>query len=423
MIEENKLCTGEKMNPSLLKERREKLGNLLKNGEAVIIFAAEEPQGISKFLQNNNFLYFTCLYDTMEAIYVCSKNNDKTQEILFIQRNVPEEIVWDGAKLYPEEAEKISEIKRIKFLDEFEKSILPILQTTEKVYVNTGMAKLNKPLNRAMYFISNIRDRILHISFAEATQLMRPLRQIKDDTEISYLTKAIEITGLGLDSMFQNARVGMYEYELEAMLQYEMRRKGLPFFGFTPIIASGVNATTLHYKTNSTQIQDNELILCDVGASYNNYSADITRTFPIAKKFSDRQKAVYSEVLNVQKTIISMVKPGIGMTDLNKKTGELIGEACVRLGLITDPKDFTKYYMHSVGHQLGMDTHDLGARDAILEKGMVITIEPGIYIPDEKIGVRIEDDILVTDDSCRNLSYMIPKEVEELEAIRQKALK
>jgi len=243
---------------------------------------------------------------------------------------------------------------------------------------------------------------------------------LKDEIEISYLSNAIEITGIGLNSIFEKAEVGMYEYELEALLQYEMKRRGLPYFGFAPIIASGVNAATLHYKKNNTQIKENELVLCDVGALYNNYSADITRTFPIAKTFDSRQKAVYSEVLNIQKTIISMVKPGVGMADLNKTTCDMIGEACVRLGLIKEPQDYKKYYMHSVGHHLGMDTHDLGTRDSILEKGMVITIEPGIYIPEENIGVRIEDDILVTEDSYKNLSYMIPKEVEELEALRQK---
>jgi len=410
------------MEPNILRERREKLGGLLENQDVVIIFSAEEPVGIGKFLQNNNFLYLTGLYEAAEAVLVCYKQQNKVHEVLFIQRNIPEEIVWDGVKMYPEEAKELSEIKTIKFIDEFEKFILPILSNATKLYINSGSQKLDKPLNKALFFISKVRERALHLSYVEANQLMRPLRQTKDETEISYLSKAIEITGIGLNTIFKEARAGMYEYELEAMLQYEMRRRGLPFFGFAPIIAGGVNATTLHYKKNCTKINDNELVLCDVGALYNNYSADITRTFPIAKTFTERQKTVYNEVLSVQKAIIAMIKPGVGMTDLNKKTGELIGEACVKLGLITDPNEFRKYYMHGVGHHLGMDTHDLGARDSVLEKGMVITVEPGIYIPEENIGIRIEDDILVTENGHENLSYMIPKEVEELEAIRQKAL-
>ena len=406
------------MDMELLKSRREKLGKSLNNGELVVIFAAEEPRGISKFLQNNNFLYLTGLYETPEAVFTCWKQKDTVYETIFIQRNNPEMIVWDGAKLYPEEAKEISGIEKIKFLDEFEDSLLPSLSQSNKVFINTGLHSLKKPLNKPLYFVSSVRDRFPQLNFAEANILMTPLRQIKDESEIEYLTKAIEITGYGLDSIFKNAKSGMHEYELEAMLYYEMRRRGLDHYGFAPIIAGGVNATTLHYKQNNTIIKENELVLCDCGALFKNYSADITRTFPIAKTFSKRQKEVYNEVLNVQKAIISMIKPGIQMTELNEKTGEMIGAACVKLGLITDPKDYKKYYMHSIGHHLGMDTHDIGARDSVLEEGMIITIEPGIYIPDENIGVRIEDDILVTSDSHRNLSFMIPKEIEEIEKFR-----
>ena len=408
------------MDSSIFKSRREKLGASLENGDMLIIFSADEPSGISRFLQNNNFLYLTGIVDVSEAVYALYKSNEKTHEMLFIKRNIPEKIVWDGAKMYPEEAQELSGIENIKFVDEFEDTILMSLNISKKVYINAGLQQLRKPLTPALFFVSKVKERVIHLSFHDVNQLMMPLRSIKDQTEIDNLTKAIEITGIGLDSIFRNAKAGMHEYELEAMLFYEMRRRGLTQFGFAPIIACGVNATTLHYIKNDTQIQDNELVLCDVGALYNNYSADITRTFPIEENFSDRQKEVYSAVLNVQKAIIEMIKPGVGMADLNKKTTELIGEACVKLGLIEDPKDYTKYYMHSVGHHLGMDTHDLGPRDSILKEGMVITVEPGIYIPEEKIGVRIEDDILVTADGHKNLSYMIPKEVEELEAIRSK---
>ena len=408
------------MNSSIFKGRRERLGNSLENGDIVIIFSASDPEGISRFLQNNNFLYLTGIVDVSEAILALAKTNDKINEMLFIKRNIPERIVWDGAKMYPEEAKELSGIDNIKFVDEFDDVILGNLFVSKKVYINAGLQQLKKPLTPALFFISKVRDRIIHLSFHDVNQLMMPLRQFKEQIEIDNLSKAIEITGIGLDSIFKNAKAGMYEYELEAMLFYEMRRRGLTHFGFAPIIACGVNATTLHYIDNDTQIKDNELVLCDVGALFNNYSADITRTFPIGDKFTNRQKEVYSAVLNVQKTIIEMIKPGVGMTDLNQKTGELIGEACMKLGLINDPKDYRKYYMHSIGHHLGMDTHDLGPRDSILKEGMVITVEPGIYIPEEKIGVRIEDDILVTAEGYKNLSFMIPKEIEELEALRRK---
>ncbi|MCK4653865.1 MAG: M24 family metallopeptidase, partial [Candidatus Cloacimonetes bacterium] len=201
----------------------------------------------------------------------------------------------------------------------------------------------------------------------------------------------------------------------EALLIYEARKNGIKHMAFKPIIASGKNAATLHYEKNNSKIGKNDLVLLDVGASYNNYSADISRTFPVSGKFTKRQKAVYEEVLNINKAIIKMIKPGVSLPDLNKRTIELITEALIRLKLIKDKKDYKKYYMHSVCHHLGMDAHDIGKRDSILKAGNIITVEPGIYIPEEKIGVRIEDDILVTKDGYKNLSENIPKEIKELE--------
>ena len=406
------------MNSDLLKTRREKLKNLLNNGDLVIVFSAEEPTGITNLLQNNNFLYLTGLNEVQEAIYICAKINDTCSEALFIQRNIPERIVWDGEKMYPDEATKLSGIEKVKFLDEFDMDIMGYFYNSSKVFVNYGVTHPKRPLNKGLYFISNVRERFVHLEFAEVNQLMIPLRQIKDHIEIEYMSKAIEITGIGLDSIFKSAKVGMYEYELEAVLFYEMRRRGLTQFGFAPIIATGINATTLHYKKNNSQIMENDLVLCDVGALYNNYSADITRTFPINNKFTHRQKEIYTEVLNCQKTIISLIKPNISMVDLNNKTVELIGESCLKLKLTTDVKDYKKYYMHSIGHHLGMDTHDIGPRNSVLAEGMVITVEPGIYVSEERIGVRIEDDVLVTKEGCKVLSNMIPKEIDELERIR-----
>jgi Xaa-Pro aminopeptidase len=198
-----------------------------------------------------------------------------------------------------------------------------------------------------------------------------------------------------------------------------MQKNGVQRWGFAPIIAAGINAATLHYKQNNCLIAQNDMILMDVGASYQNYSADITRCFPISGKFSPRQREVYLEVLAVQKEIIAMIKPGISMVQLNEKTNELIQQALIRLGLINEPKDFRRYYMHSIGHHLGMDTHDLGARDSVLEAGNVITIEPGIYIQEENLGIRIEDDIMVTESGFINLSQAIPKEIDDIERIRQ----
>jgi len=250
---------------------------------------------------------------------------------------------------------------------------------------------------------------------ADITKLMIPLRSVKSDWEIEQLQKAIAITGSGIKNIMKKAKVGMMEYELDAILKYEINRSGMKHIGFKSIIAAGKNAATLHYEKNNSKIGKDEMVLLDVGAACNGYSADISRTFPVTGKFTKRQKQVYSEVLSINKQIIEMVKPGVGFKELNKKTVELIQNSLMKLKLIKDKTEYRKYYMHSVGHHLGMDTHDLGARDSVLEAGNVITIEPGIYIPEESIGVRIEDDILVTSNGYQNLSENIPKEIKDLE--------
>ena len=189
---------------------------------------------------------------------------------------------------------------------------------------------------------------------------------------------------------------------------------------FKPIIAAEINATILHYVDNNCIIPENSLVLLDIGASCNSYCADITRTFPVSGKFTTRQAEIYQEVLGVQQKIIDMIKPGIALMDLNLKTVSLITESLKRLKLIEEDEEYRKYYMHSVSHHLGLDAHDVGSRDSILEPGNVITVEPGIYVPEEKIGIRIEDDILVTETGSKNLSARIPKQIKELEDICRK---
>ncbi|MCD6102248.1 MAG: Xaa-Pro dipeptidase, partial [Candidatus Cloacimonetes bacterium] len=243
----------------------------------------------------------------------------------------------------------------------------------------------------------------------------------------------------GIRSILEHAKPGMMEYELEAYFKFECIKRGEKKLAFSPIVASGKNATILHYEKNNSKIEKNDLVLLDVGAKYQEYNADISRTFPASGKFNKRQKEVYNEVLQIQKKIINSVKPGITIKELQTKTIELITEALFRLKLITkkskvspppspdisgaatdDSEEYKKYYMHGVSHHLGLDTHDLSDREEKLQVGNVITVEPGIYIKEEKIGVRIEDDVLVTKNGCEVLSSKIPKEIEEIERITAK---
>lgn len=402
------------MDIKLLNERHNKLGKQMNENDLVILFANSMPKYPRSFLQDNNFLYFTEL-QIPDAVLLIQKIKEKPVLHLFIERGIPEMEVWEGKKMTREETTKISSIKAVSFLDEFERKINFYLSISKKCYVNLGTGNLAEPLSKRQEFAKKITDKFPHIQIEDTTGIITPLRIVKDKWEVKQIQTAIDATGAGIKKIYKEAEAGMMEFELEAMLRYEILRKGHNHLGFRPIIASGVNAATLHYESNNSKIGENDLILLDVGAACNNYSADITRTFPVAGKFTKRQKTVYKEVLSINKKIIKMIKPGVGLTALNQKTVELIQDALLRLKLIKKKEDYREYYMHSVSHHLGMDTHDVGARDSVLKEGNVITVEPGIYISEEKIGVRIEDDILVTKNGCKNLSQKIPKEIEDLE--------
>lgn len=396
------------------RSRREALFASLEAGDAVILFAALE-ENLAKFRQDNNFLYITGL-DAPNAIYFAYKGQS-VAESLFIQRGIPEREVWDGKKMTPQEAQEQSGIESPMYLDQFGDTLSMYAPNIKRIYANIGVPALDMPLSYPMFRLQPLKERYPNIEICNVNTILSPLRKVKSEWEVNKLQRAIDITGKGLLDIFEQAEVGMMEYELEAILYYRMQRSGLPHWGFAPIIASGINAATLHYGKNNCQIESGDLILLDVGASHKNYSADITRCFPISGTFSERQKAVYSAVLRVQKEIITMIKPGVKLMELQSKTRELIAQECKELGLIQDDDEVVKYYMHGVSHFLGMDTHDLGGRDAVLEAGNVITVEPGIYIPEERLGVRIEDDVLVTESGYCVLSQNIPKEIEEIEEI------
>ncbi|MFA5498538.1 MAG: aminopeptidase P family protein [Candidatus Cloacimonadia bacterium] len=407
------------MRDKILETRREKLSSVLENGCMLVVFAAKDDS--FSFVQNNNFYYLTGL-NTPEAILLMSKTKGILNTNLFIERTIPERIVWDGAKMSKEEAQEISKIDGVFYLDEFERVLASQLSISHRLFLEMDAVKLYEPPTKNQFFAEQIIKKNPSITIDNLAKLINPLRMKKDEWEVEQLKRAIEVTGLGIDNAYQNARAGMFEYQVEALIYNEMLMNGVRNWGFKPIVAGGKNAVTLHYGENNQKLQANKLLLLDVGALYNNYSADISRTFPIAKSFTKRQKEVYEEVLQVQKTIINTVEPGITLKDLNQKTVELLTEALFRLKLIKDKSEVRNYYMHGVSHFLGMDTHDVFWGDTILEPGNIITVEPGLYIEKEEIGIRIEDDILVTESGGENLSIGIPKEVEELEEIRRKAL-
>ncbi|HPX66887.1 MAG TPA: Xaa-Pro aminopeptidase [Candidatus Syntrophosphaera sp.] len=406
------------MTAEITAPRRERLAALLSDGEYVIVFANTQGK-LQKFSQDKNFLYLTGL-NHPELIYVAGKFGSRFNDMLFIERSDPERIVWEGEKLDAKEATRISGIKQVRYLDEFYPTLSGMCPLMQVIHANLGFAGLNQPPTLAMHMLQPIRDRQPQIQIKQLNDLITPLRKIKDNWEVKQLQKAIDITGQGIEDIVTSATAGMMEYELEATLFYRMQVNGLQAWGFAPIIAAGINAATLHYEKNNCQIGENELVLMDVGADCNGYSADVTRCFPIGKRFTARQKQIYSLVLDVQKKVIAAVKPGVKLSELNDITKKGLAQGLIALNLIDSEDQVGRYYMHSVSHFLGLDTHDLGGREAVLEEGNVITVEPGLYLPEENLGVRIEDDVLVTKTGHKVLSAKIPKEIKDIEKLRRR---
>ncbi|MDY6915082.1 MAG: aminopeptidase P N-terminal domain-containing protein, partial [Candidatus Cloacimonadota bacterium] len=261
------------MNIEILQTRRKKLIEKLENNEMVVIFASAEPKYPRYFLQEKNFFYLTNL-EIPNAILILAKQKNKTFSQLFIERNDPKMAVWIGEKMTPSQAGEISGIKRISYLDEFENSFTNIANTRKKCYLNYKKTQRDQPLCRAKVFTKNIKEHFPYLIFDSVDELIRSLRECKDEWEIKQLQKAIDITGKGIEKIMKNAIPGMMEYELEALLNYEAQRNGLRHMGFKSIIASGKNAATLHYEENNCKIGEKDLILLDVGTACNNYSAD-----------------------------------------------------------------------------------------------------------------------------------------------------
>jgi len=409
------------MDAEYWKARRMKVADALEVNQMAVVVARPEKHGAEQFVQDSNFMYLTGL-EVPEAVLCLYKSARKTTELLFIQRTIPERIVWEGEKLSPTDAKRLAGFEQVYFLDELYPVFSAYLPAATKLYANTGVPVLNRPTSFAAFLLKPVREAYPTLAIEDINNLLRPIRAVKDTWEIQQLQTAIDLTAEGIGKVLHKARAGMWEYELEAKIYHQFHKKGIRTWGFAPIVGTGINAATLHYEKNNCQLQDGEVVLMDVGASYNGYSADITRCFPVNAAFSPRQKEVYGQVLHIQKEIISLIKPGVGLMELNTKTVELMGIALKELKLITEASEVSRYYMHSIGHHLGLDTHDIGARDSILTAGNIITIEPGIYIPEEQLGIRIEDDVLVTESGCAVLSKNIPKEVAEIEAIRREAL-
>lgn len=408
------------MNKNFFMENRRKLGEGMKNNSLAIFFAGRAPYKSAderySFTPNRNFYYLTGI-DEEDIILLMKKQNDEVSEYLFIQEIDEVEAKWTGETISIERAEETSGIKDIRFLKEFEDTIGAYINTfnINQMYFDLERQEINIAKTQSQLFANLIIDRYPHMRINNIYSDIAALRTIKREEEVELIKKAIEITYEGIKLMLKNSKAGMMEYEIEAYFNFALNREGIKEVAFSTIAASGKNATILHYDKNNTTTKENELLLVDLGAQYKYYNADISRTFPVNGKFTERQKQIYNIVLKANEEVMKSVKHGVTLGELQAKAKEVLAEGCKAIGLIEKDEELAKYYYHGVSHPLGLDTHDVGERNIKLKEGMVITDEPGLYIEEENIGIRIEDDILVTKDGYINLSKNIIKTVDEIE--------
>ncbi len=399
---------------------RKALLERVEDNSILLLFAGKSPYKSAdeqyQFIPNRNFYYITGIDEEM-VILLISKLNGVVSEKLFIQRPDPVMAKWIGATISENEATEKAGILEIDYLDRFEGAIGSLFSRNkvEKVYLDLERQELDTSTTKAQEQAKLLTQKYPYIQIKNIYYDIAELRMIKSPEEINLIKRAIEVTKEGILSMMDNAKPGMMEYEIEAYFDFVLKKNGITNNAFHTIAGSGINGTILHYSANNTQTKDGDLILFDLGAQYNYYNADITRTFPVNGKFTQRQKDIYNVVLRANEAVKAAAKPGILLKELNDIAKGVLIQGCKDLGLIKEDNEISKYYYHSVSHFLGLDTHDIGSYSMRLMPGMVITNEPGLYIEEEAIGIRIEDNLLITEDGCENLSKDIIKTVEDIE--------
>ena len=404
----------------ILENRRHKLGESLKDNSILVILSGEAPitsgDQYYEYTPHRNFYYLTNI-ERPKMAYVLRKLDGVLEDFLFIETVTELEEKWSGKRLTKDQAREKSGIKNILADSELRPTLGRWLlnETFEHAYFDLERGSYQHADTVQIALAKELQTQYPFLQIKNAYQSITKLRLLKTEDEVQNLRTAIDKTRIGIEAMMKASKPGLYENQLEAHYDFAIKTEGVKKTSFHTIAASGENATILHYHDNDQECKDGDLILFDLGCEWNYYCSDISRTFPINGKFSARQREVYQAVLDVQVAVIERIKPGIELKELNEFAKNSLAKACQKLGLIEKEEDVIKYYYHSIGHYLGLDTHDVGGRGGVLQPGMVITVEPGLYIAEEQIGIRIEDDILVTETGYDNLSKDILKTVEEIE--------
>ncbi|HHZ18252.1 MAG TPA: M24 family metallopeptidase [Acholeplasmataceae bacterium] len=370
------------------------------------------------FEVNKDFYYLAGI-NQANVILALVKSGGEGRATLFIEENDPVLSKWVGSKLTIDEARSLSGIEDVRYLDAFERFTFALFNPMRFSAGRIGtllldLERVDLPgyTNWALEYATEFAKKYPEVDIRNARETILGLRMVKTEEEVAAIKDAIAMTKKGIEAIMKAARAGLYEYQLDACFDFALKNGENYDLAFETIVAAGKNATILHYVAKRDLIGADDLVLLDLGARSGFHVSDITRTIPVSGRFTARQKEVYAAVLEVNKKCIEFLKPGLTWKDMNEYARELLGAAVKKLGLAGE---LDKYYYHSIGHFIGLDTHDPGVADAKFEPGMTLTIEPGLYIEEEGIGIRIEDNCLITASGAVNLSKDIIKEIDEIE--------
>ncbi|MDO5440835.1 MAG: Xaa-Pro aminopeptidase [Erysipelotrichaceae bacterium] len=400
---------------NLYSKRREMLLKNLGPNSVVILFSSDAETEEGRFKINRNFYYLTGI-DKKQMILVLMDKAGVTSESLFILPYDETEALWVGGRISAQEASETADIKDIlnyNDFDSFMESTLSRFRGLDlKVYLDSFVDE-NGNVSKSSEYANELLTKYPHLTIKDLFPYTTRMRLIKDDYEITCIKQANNITKQGIQAMMKSIKPGLNEMTMEGVFTFSCNQNVCNEFAFKTIAASGPRATTLHYSDNNQIMQDGELFLQDLGATFKHYCADVTRTYPVNGKFTERQKELYQIVLNVQKLVEQNARVGVKIRDLNRLVIQYYKQELPKHGLT---KDVSEYYYHNISHHLGLDCHDAdGGLGAILEAGNVISNEPGLYVADEGIGIRIEDDLLITGTGAINLSKDIIKEIDDIE--------
>ena len=422
--------------PELYIENRKKLAAKLERNSIAIFNSNDEMprSGDSShlFRQNADMLYLTGI-DQEETMLIIFPDCPQAEyrEVLLLRQTSDLIAIWEGHKYTIEEARQASGIQKVMWIDELESILHMLMIYAEHVYLDMNENYRLKYIlpDRNHRFALQLRERFPLHDYRRVAPIMLALRQIKSSTEVDLIKEAIRITDVAFRRVLKFMKPGVTEYEIEAETTHEFIRNRSSGHAYTPIIASGKNSCVLHYIANSETCKEGEVLLLDFGADYGNYAADLTRTIPVSGKFTARQRKVYNAVLRVMRGAMKMLKPGTIINDYQEEVGKMMEEELLNLRLINktaiknqtkEKPAYKKYFMHGTSHHLGIDVHDLGNRSQPLQQGMVLTVEPGIYVEDEQTGIRIENNVWITKNGNIDLMKNIPIEADDIEALMKK---